>query len=787
MSSLMLRESLPMASATNQLTDFLSALWPDLGGHHLLLWSTPSKRSEWVQAVTPDTVARIERWAETENVYVGCGLRRDNLGPTRRGERAEIVAIPGLWIDADYLDSKGDHKKSNLPPTEADAHKLLDEMGLPPSAIVHSGHGLQAWWLFREPWIFEDDADRDNAERLTKGWCDTFRAKAQAHGWDADQVGDLPRVMRLPGTWNRKGSPVQTKLLSLTDERYNPNDFDAYLSEAPALKRTKSPQTWHLVKRADAEPPSAKLLLLCESEPTFKNLCSRIPRPGQTDKSASGYDFQLARIAFAAGWSGQEICNLLIAQRRAHGADLKLDHPKYYELTLDGAHAGTPMESSEPLKTGPDGDADSRSTSADPSASDSDHGLIKELADTILKTDHFAQDAGRLLYVYRDGVYLPQGEEWIARRVKQLLEIQRATKKWSSHRAREVMAYIHIDAAHLWERPPATILNLANGLLDLTTHSLTPHAPSHLTSVQLPVTYDPSAQCPTWDTFIARVLPSDCQMLPYELVASAMRGHTADQKAVLFVGGGENGKSTLLKAITAVIGGKNVSGVSLHRLEADKFAVPRLLGKLANICADLPSDHLTGTSMFKAITGGDLIEGERKFQDSFQFAPFARLLFSANHYPQSKDASQAFFRRWLVIPFDAVIAPHEKRADLPELLSSGGERSGVLNRALAVLPDMTTRGGFTQTETTQAAAMEFREMTDPLATWLDRHTALSPDAMVTKKDLLISFNAASQTENRPNMSAKAFYAAVKRLRPTVIEVQRRVNGDLQWVFLGLKL
>ncbi|GMV51963.1 MAG: hypothetical protein AMXMBFR67_35060 [Nitrospira sp.] len=348
-----MRGMTPTIAPTDQLTDFLGALWPDLGGNHLLLWRLPSKRSEWVQELTSDTIAKIEQWAETEDVYAGCGLRNAKLGPARRGERADVVAIPGLWIDADYLDGSGDHKKPNLPPTEADARKLLEEMGLPPSAIVHSGHGLQAWWLFREPWVFEDDADRDTAERLTKAWCDTFRAKAQARGWDADQVGDLPRVMRIPGTWNRKGTAVQTRLLSLTEARYNPDDFDGYLSAAPVLKQTKVPQAWNLVKRADAEPPSTKYLLLCENEPTFRALCLRIPRAGQTDKSASGFDFQLARIAFAAGWTGQEICNLLIAQRREHGADLKLGHPKYYELTLDGARAGVQTEASEqevPLK-----------------------------------------------------------------------------------------------------------------------------------------------------------------------------------------------------------------------------------------------------------------------------------------------------------------------------------------------------------------------------------------------------------------------------------------------------
>jgi len=84
------------------------------------------------------------------------------------------------------------------------------------------------------------------------------------------------------------------------------------------------------------------------------------------------------------------------------------------------------------------------------------------------------------------------------------------------------------------------------------------------------------------------------------------------------------------------------------------------VGKLANICSDLPSDHLTSTPTFKTIVGGDYLLGERKFQGSFEFLPFYRLVFSTNHCPQSKDSSTAFFRRWLVIPFARTFAPNEQ-------------------------------------------------------------------------------------------------------------------------------
>lgn len=430
---------------------------------------------------------------------------------------------------------------------------------------------------------------------------------------------------------------------------------------------------------------------------------------------------------------------------------------------------------------------------ADPAPNDApkgageDKGLVKELADTILTSEHFARDPGGWLHVYDGGAYRPSGEERIAQCVKTLLVESGDSKRWSSHRAREVAEFVRVDAPRLWERPPAAILNLANGLFDLDTHTLSPHSPDHLTAVQLPVLYDSTAVCPLWDSFVRRVLPDDCQTIPYELLASAMRADVSDQKAVLANGIGDNGKSTLLEGCVAFLGRDNVASLALQRLESDKFSVVRLLGKLANICADLPSEHLASTSTFKALTGGDRLTAERKFQGSFEFTPFARLMFSANHYPASSDASHAFFRRWLVVPFDAVLDPNEKIQNLAARLATPSELSGVLNRALAVLPGMIQRGGFTQSESTQASLMEFREMTDPLAAWLDRFTLLSPDGMVTKKDLAIVYNSASEAAGRPLMTAKAFCASVRRLRPTLQEAQRRVSGDMKHVFLGLSL
>jgi P4 family phage/plasmid primase-like protien len=419
-----------------------------------------------------------------------------------------------------------------------------------------------------------------------------------------------------------------------------------------------------------------------------------------------------------------------------------------------------------------------------------DAGPIKVLADAITEKEHFARDLGDRLYRFSDGCYRQYAERYIRRKVKEHLEGWGKTKKWSAHLANEVCEYILADAPELWERPPLDEVNLANGILNLGTAVLREHDPRFLSPAQIPVVFDPAAKCPAWDKFVSEVFPEDARELAFELAADLMTPTRSAQQAVLFLGEGSNGKSTYLRALTSFIGSPNASGVSLHKLEADKFATSRLMGKLANICPDLPSTHLAETSVFKAITGGDDLHGEYKYRDSFEFRPYCRLVFSANHVPRSSDASHAFFRRWLVVPFDRTFEPDEQvpRETLDARLSDPEELSGVLNKALEVLPRL-KRQGFTESQSMRDAWEEFKAMTDPVSVWLENNTISSPNAMVPKARLWKAYNEHCDDEGRAGLSSKAFSLALKRCRPNLDEAQRTVNGKPKvqvWVGIGLK-
>jgi putative DNA primase/helicase len=443
----------------------------------------------------------------------------------------------------------------------------------------------------------------------------------------------------------------------------------------------------------------------------------------------------------------------------------------------------------QPTRAQPDTEESPPAEDTDSEELRSARGIVIQLAAAILTSDHFAQDTSERLFVYAEGAYQPSGERHIRRRVKALLTTWKQSKLWSSHRAHEVIEYIRADAPFLWEEPRTATVNVLNGLLNPHTRELSPHSPTWLSALQLPLRYDPAATSPAWDAFIADVFPKDAPALGYEIPADLIIPLHGREQAFLFDGDGGNGKSTYLAALLAFVGRRNCTTLSLQKIESDRFAAARLQGKLANICPDLPSSHLAGTSAFKAITGGDFLTGEHKFTASFDFRPHLRLVFSANRPPMSGDDSEGFYQRWIVVPFSRTFRGTKaevKRNDMDARLASPAELSGVLNHALDALPGL-RRNGFTTSDSLERAHDEFRATTDPLSIWLEKTTLLVPDKYVGKGALLAAYNRDCAREKRPFISETAFGLAVKRWRPTIKDGQRTVGGKSTWVWLSLGL
>jgi len=322
--------------------------------------------------------------------------------------------------------------------------------------------------------------------------------------------------------------------------------------------------------------------------------------------------------------------------------------------------------------------------------------------------------------------------------------------------------------------------------LDTGKRQLLPHTPEFLSTVQLPVNYDPAATCPQWERFAAETLPSDAPAVAWEIAAWLMVPHTRLQKALLLLRSGSNGKSTYLRGLIEFLGRPNTCSIALHKLESDRFASSRLLGKLANICSDLPNRKLKTTSTFKAITGEDAVMMDYKFGDSFDAHPFSRLVFSANELPRSNDSSDGFYRRWIILPFTKTFnVDPEIGEKVSRALANPKELSGVLNKALEALPDVMRRG-ITIAPSMEEALDNYRRLTEPLAVWLDAETESDPSSLMPKRLLRDGYNEERAAQGELPMPEEAFGRALKRLRPQLEEGQRMIDGSRRWVYLGIR-
>lgn len=789
------------------------------GGAYGYWWINPGRHTVWWPAQHPAALPQGD-----VNVYFGVHPTTHHKDAGHRATIKDIAVVNCLYGDYDAKDYDGD---------KAAALAHVQGLPLPPPILIASGGGYQGYWPLEVPYILATDDDRRQADSIQKRWV-TYT------GGD-ESVKDLARVLRVPGSHNQKYDDKPLVFFEWVDVAccYRLDDLVAMLPPEP-VREAYTPKT--------QRPPGQRTHLQRWADDVIARACNGAFNA--IDGKASNVRVQMGKLAAGVLHTGiyteDQLVDLLLpdALRRssddaketernlrngiAYGKLAPLQPPAFptdHSLVItDGAaccpSCGTPVQRSkydypgttehgwycprckfpmvwpleawtpaQPSDTAGD-TADEPEPPAAPATTPQELGLVKLLADAITAHAHFAVDAGGRLYRYAAGAYRPDGQRQVQRQVKALLERWGLTAKWSTHRAGEVVAYIAIDAPTIWERPPLDTINLANGLLDVATGQLAPHRPDFLSTVQLPVAFDPAATCPHWERFVETTFPVDTleSGLAWQILAWFMTPDTSIQKAFLLSGEGNNGKSTFLAALGAFLGRANYTSMSLQRLESDRFSSSRVVGMLANVCPDLPAKNLEETSIFKQLTGGDALTVERKNQMPFDVLPFCRLIFSANHPPRSDDATQAFFRRWLVVPFERTFGeqgtPLIPRAQLDAQLADPAELSGVLNQALAALPHIRHLGGFPETPSMRAAWDEFRQVTDPLAVWLDRHIVALPARSVAQKRLHQAYNLYCAARGRPPMTAHALTKAIRRAYPAVELAQR--GREWHWLGIGLR-
>ena len=285
---------------------------------------------------------------------------------------------------------------------------------------------------------------------------------------------------------------------------------------------------------------------------------------------------------------------------------------------------------------------------------------------------------------------------------------------WIDGEVREQRDYIAMENG---------ILDLGD-LLDGGENPLRDHSPKWFSTICLPYSFDPEADCPTWKAILRRNLGGNAEYEKtlQEWAGYLLRPETGQQRFLVLEGEGANGKSVIMAALTAMLGEQNCSHIPLE-LFGDRFAKTQTLGKLVNISADVGELDKVAEGYLKSFTSGDIMFFDRKGIEGVDCTPTARLMMACNNRPRWSDKSDGLWRRMLLISFLVQITEQERIPNMDKIWwwEESGELPGIFNWALKGLWRLRTQQNFTIAEESRIALADYQDEVNPTRRFIREH------------------------------------------------------------------
>lgn len=327
------------------------------------------------------------------------------------------------------------------------------------------------------------------------------------------------------------------------------------------------------------------------------------------------------------------------------------------------------------------------------------------------------------------------------------------------------------------EPAPGTVLiNLQNGTLEFCNghYRLRERRKEDFLTYCLPYEYNPNATFERFQTFLNEVLPDkDSQKILSEFLGYIFTNLKLEKVLWLF-GTGGNGKGVVYELINMLLGRENVSNYSLQSL-TDKSGYQRaeIADKLLNYSADINTS--LEIAAFKLLASGEPIEARRIYGKPFIIRNYAKFAFNANAMPAAPEHTNAFFRRFLIVPFTITIPPEQQNPELHTILFES-EASGIFNWILAGLTRLMQQKRFSHCEASETALQEYKTESDSVQMFLnDSNIIPSTEQTQPLKDLYNQYKTYCIEDGYRPLAVRNF---AKRLHSLGFEKQRLSMGNV---------
>lgn len=338
------------------------------------------------------------------------------------------------------------------------------------------------------------------------------------------------------------------------------------------------------------------------------------------------------------------------------------------------------------------------------------------LAKYLIETDKL-KSSESVIYIYKEGRYQSITNMYLQYIINELIEENSSPAKVQNY-ARKALILSQTDFNTI--REPKNLLNCRNGVLNVKTGELAPPTHKHFFKYRLKHRFDAEAECPHFMNSLNLVTngDKDLQKLMQQVFGYCIEGGSpVAQKAFLFFGDGGNGKSTILTALTSLIGKENVSHVPLNMFDKP-FSMISLDGKLANIVDETPKKNINPEAFKNIVTGG-YVRAAQKGKPEFDLKVHAKIIFACNSLPKFGDSSDGLRRRLIIIPFLHKFSEELADKGIDDKIKK--EMSGIMNWSIGGLKSLRANGyRFQQAKIVDQAVEVFKKETDSVYDFLSQ-------------------------------------------------------------------
>jgi putative DNA primase/helicase len=289
------------------------------------------------------------------------------------------------------------------------------------------------------------------------------------------------------------------------------------------------------------------------------------------------------------------------------------------------------------------------------------------------------------------------------------------------------------------------LLNVANGVVDLTTGELRPKSSEMRMSQLTDINYIPSARAPKWLEFLRWAFKGDEELMAFmqRAVGYSLSGSTREQAMFFMFGPPRSGKTTITRVLETLLG-DYAGRVNIRSLMLDGNSgapgngIAQLAGTRLVFTSETSAGRRIDEGLIKDLTGEDTITARFMFKEPFKFKPQFKLWMYGNFRPVARSDDGGFWRRMRVIPCEAQIPEEQVNPNLYDELAD--ELEGIL--AWAVRGAVAWyESGLQAPKRVKEATMAYQSESDFVAQFAEECVVEMRGAKIPTKTLYQAFRA----------------------------------------------